>query len=273
MIYKRITLLCGHYGSGKTNVAVNMAYDQKAKYDRVAIADLDIVNPYFRTKDSAEDFKAQGIELICSEYAGSNVDIPAMPQQMYSLTDDKDQMAIIDVGGESLEETITAVVDPVIKKSILGGEDIKVEDLITGAYEDAIGALGPSLIFMGLGKPVLISQINTAETNTINTIRGANYLTNEQKADMIKKIQDISADARWGVNENYNEIYDTDMNNRESEEFTLQSILFAKSNLPDPNLRCVCDYCESIGNPKCCGFHSRNCKSNDTYQQKQDSED
>ena len=100
MIYKRITLLCGHYGSGKTNVAVNMAYDQKAKYDRVAIADLDIVNPYFRTKDSAEDFKAQGIELIVSEYAGSNVDIPALPQQIYSICDQKDKQVIIDVGGD-----------------------------------------------------------------------------------------------------------------------------------------------------------------------------
>lgn len=100
MIYKRITLLCGHYGSGKTNVAVNMAYDQKAKYDRVAIADLDIVNPYFRTKDSADDFKAQGIELICSEYAGSNVDIPALPQQIYSICDQKDKQVIIDVGGD-----------------------------------------------------------------------------------------------------------------------------------------------------------------------------
>lgn len=100
MIYKRVTLLCGHYGSGKTNVAVNMAYDQKAKYDRVAIADLDIVNPYFRTKDSADDFKAQGIELICSEYAGSNVDIPALPQQIYSICDQKDKQVIIDVGGD-----------------------------------------------------------------------------------------------------------------------------------------------------------------------------
>lgn len=100
MIYKRITLLCGHYGSGKTNVAVNMAYDQKAKYDKVAIADLDIVNPYFRTKDSAEDFKAQGIELIVSEYAGSNVDIPALPQQIYSICDQKDKQVIIDVGGD-----------------------------------------------------------------------------------------------------------------------------------------------------------------------------
>ncbi len=100
MIYKRITLLCGHYGSGKTNVAVNMAYDQKAKYKRVAIADLDIVNPYFRTKDSAKDFESQGIELIVSEYAGTNVDIPALPQQIYSICDQKDKQVIIDVGGD-----------------------------------------------------------------------------------------------------------------------------------------------------------------------------
>ncbi|MBO5090403.1 MAG: hypothetical protein J6C27_05785 [Clostridia bacterium] len=100
MIYKRITILCGHYGSGKTNVAVNMAYDQKEKYERVAIADLDIVNPYFRTKDSAKDFEDRGIELICSEYAGSNVDIPALPQQIYSICDQKDKQVIIDVGGD-----------------------------------------------------------------------------------------------------------------------------------------------------------------------------
>ena len=100
MIYKRITLLCGHYGSGKTNVALNMAYDLKNQKDRVAIADLDIVNPYFRTKDSAEELREKGITLISSEYAGTNVDIPAMPQQMYMLTDDKELHAVIDVGGD-----------------------------------------------------------------------------------------------------------------------------------------------------------------------------
>ena len=100
MNYKRITLLCGHYGSGKTNVAVNMAFDIKKTCDNVAIADLDIVNPYFRTKDSAEELKNAGIKLIASEYAGTNVDIPAMPQEMYSLTDDKTVHAGIDVGGD-----------------------------------------------------------------------------------------------------------------------------------------------------------------------------
>ena len=97
---KRITLLCGHYGSGKTNVAVNMALMLRHHRDNVAIADLDIVNPYFRTKDSSEDFKTAGIRLICSSFANSNVDIPALPQDMYAITDDKDMSVVIDVGGD-----------------------------------------------------------------------------------------------------------------------------------------------------------------------------
>lgn len=98
--FKRITLLCGHYGSGKTNVAVNMALSLRKQRERVAIADLDIVNPYFRSKDSISDFQDNGIRLICSEYANSNVDIPALPQDMYAITDDKELSVIIDVGGD-----------------------------------------------------------------------------------------------------------------------------------------------------------------------------
>ena len=98
--YKRITLLCGHYGSGKTNVAVNLALAATKTNEKVAVADLDIVNPYFRSKDSSADFEAAGIRLICSEYANSNVDIPALPQDLYAITDDKSMRVIIDVGGD-----------------------------------------------------------------------------------------------------------------------------------------------------------------------------
>lgn len=98
--YKRLTLLCGHYGSGKTNVAVNMAFDLKNQYDNVAVADLDIVNPYFRTKDSLKDFNERNIRLICSEYANSNLDIPALPQDMYAITDDRTLKVILDIGGD-----------------------------------------------------------------------------------------------------------------------------------------------------------------------------
>lgn len=98
--HKRLTILCGHYGSGKTNVAVNIAYTLKETCERVTIADLDIVNPYFRTKDSSDDFAARGIELICSEYANSNVDIPALPPEMYAITDNTELTVVLDIGGD-----------------------------------------------------------------------------------------------------------------------------------------------------------------------------
>lgn len=97
---KRLTLFCGHYGSGKTNIAVNAAVSLKNKYQNVALADLDIVNPYFRTKDSSELLSEKGIRLICSTYANSNVDIPALPQDMYAITDDKSLRCILDIGGD-----------------------------------------------------------------------------------------------------------------------------------------------------------------------------
>ena len=97
---KRVTLFSGHYGSGKTNIAVSYAMELKREGKKVMIADLDIVNPYFRTKDSGEDLKTADIRLICSEYANTNLDIPALPQELYALTDDRSYHAVIDVGGD-----------------------------------------------------------------------------------------------------------------------------------------------------------------------------
>lgn len=77
-----------------------MAFDLKKQYDNVAVADLDIVNPYFRTKDSLEDFRKRNIRLICSEYANTNLDIPALPQDMYAITDDRSMKVILDIGGD-----------------------------------------------------------------------------------------------------------------------------------------------------------------------------
>ena len=100
MEFKRVTLFAGHYGSGKTNIAVNYALAIKAAGIPVRIADLDIVNPYFRTKDSADRLAAAGIQLISSEYANSNVDFPALPGRMYAVTDDTSEYAVMDIGGD-----------------------------------------------------------------------------------------------------------------------------------------------------------------------------
>ena len=97
---KRITIFSGHYGSGKTNVALTYALSERAKEKKVAIADIDIVNPYFRTKDSEALLKERGIRLICSDYANTNVDIPALPQDIYAIVDDKSLTCILDVGGD-----------------------------------------------------------------------------------------------------------------------------------------------------------------------------
>lgn len=100
MNFKRLTLFAGHYGSGKTSVAVNAAIKLKKQRQNVAVADLDIVNPYFRAKDSMQIFENNGIKLICSEFANTNVDFPALPQEMYALTDDKTINAVLDIGGD-----------------------------------------------------------------------------------------------------------------------------------------------------------------------------
>ena len=100
MNYKRITLLCGHYGSGKTNLAVNMALELARDHDHVVLADLDIVNPYYRSADSTEALSKAGVKLIVSPYANSNLDVPALPQEMYALVDDPRLTCVVDVGGD-----------------------------------------------------------------------------------------------------------------------------------------------------------------------------
>ncbi len=97
---KRITLFAGHYGSGKTNIAVNYALHLKKSFPNVVIADLDIVNPYFRTRDSLKELNDAGIRLISSEFASSNVDLPALPGEVYSILDNFCEYAIMDIGGD-----------------------------------------------------------------------------------------------------------------------------------------------------------------------------
>lgn len=100
MEHKRISIFCGHYGSGKTNIAVNFALELRKTHDRVSIIDLDIVNPYFRTKDSQRELDAAGVELISSDYAGSNLDIPALPAAMMRPIAEKETQVVMDIGGD-----------------------------------------------------------------------------------------------------------------------------------------------------------------------------
>ncbi len=100
MNHKRLTLFAGHYGSGKTNIAVNYAIHLAKEGKKVCIADLDIVNPYFRTKDSAQRLQSAGVTLISPQFANTNVDLPALPAEAYRLVQDKSVYGIMDIGGD-----------------------------------------------------------------------------------------------------------------------------------------------------------------------------
>lgn len=97
---KRVNLFLGHYGSGKTNIALNYAFALKEKGLPVSIADLDIVNPYFRTKDSQQELEDAGIELVALPFAGTNVDLPSLPAETYGLVMRDDKYVILDIGGD-----------------------------------------------------------------------------------------------------------------------------------------------------------------------------
>ncbi len=98
MTKARIIIFSGHFGSGKTEVAVNFAVGMA--YSSVAIADLDIVNPYFRTADVKSTLEKLGVKTIIPPYAGTNVDVPALPAQINMIFEDSSCMAILDVGGD-----------------------------------------------------------------------------------------------------------------------------------------------------------------------------
>ncbi|MBE6913152.1 MAG: hypothetical protein E7473_11575 [Ruminococcaceae bacterium] len=97
---KRVTLFCGHYGSGKTNIAVNWALHLKGQGHPVAIADIDVVNPYFRTKDSQRELEAAGVEVIALPFANTSVDLPSLPQEVYGLVQRRDKKVVMDIGGD-----------------------------------------------------------------------------------------------------------------------------------------------------------------------------
>mgnify|MGYP002763529382 CR=1 FL=1 len=96
---KKITIVTGHYGSGKTNFSVNLAVRAAQEGADAAIVDLDIVNPYFRTADFRQLFEEKGIKLIAPDFANSNLDIPSIQFDVVQLAMNEDRL-IIDVGGD-----------------------------------------------------------------------------------------------------------------------------------------------------------------------------
>ena len=96
---KKINIITGHYGSGKTNFSANLAVCLAERGEKVTVVDLDIVNPYFRSADFGKLFSGRNIELIAPMYANSNLDIPAISFDLERIVSDEGHV-VIDVGGD-----------------------------------------------------------------------------------------------------------------------------------------------------------------------------
>lgn len=115
MFDKRISIFTGHFGSGKTEVALNYVFNLAATNKKTAIVDFDIVNPFFRTIDAKKQLEDSGIRLISSVYANTNVDVPAIPAEINSLFNQKEYKVVLDVGGDDLgAKALSAFKDDIV---------------------------------------------------------------------------------------------------------------------------------------------------------------
>ncbi len=112
----RLTLVTGHYGTGKTEFSVNLALALAEAGERTALADLDIVNPYFRGRERRELLEAAGVRLIATSQALADADVPALPAELHALLEDRTVRGVLDIGGDPSGARVLARYRPRIVK-------------------------------------------------------------------------------------------------------------------------------------------------------------
>jgi rhodanese-related sulfurtransferase len=108
MRLRGVVIIVGNYGSGKTEVTINLAADQQAKGTRVRVADLDLVNPYFRTREARRALTDLGIEVILPPEGWLQADLPILSPQVAGLIRNPGELAILDAGGDAVGATVLA---------------------------------------------------------------------------------------------------------------------------------------------------------------------
>ena len=110
----RISIITGHYGTGKTEFAVNLALAMAAQGQRVMVADLDIVNPYFRSRERKATLEQAGVSLISSSQACSDADVPSLPAELLTIFENRDLRGVLDIGGDPVGARVLARFRPKI---------------------------------------------------------------------------------------------------------------------------------------------------------------
>ena len=105
---KRVTVVCGHYGVGKTNLSINLALDCAEAGESVTLIDMDVVNPYFRSSDYSDVLTSKGVRVLGPNFANSNLDTPSLPAAIGDAIREGEKV-IVDVGGDDAGATALGV--------------------------------------------------------------------------------------------------------------------------------------------------------------------
>lgn len=104
-----ITIMTGHYGSGKTEHAINLAMAETKRFDHVILIDLDVVNPFYRSSEMKHILNQAGITLVAPNFVHNNVDVPSLPPEVNGALTNKAAKIIIDVGGDDMGAKVLGV--------------------------------------------------------------------------------------------------------------------------------------------------------------------
>ena len=123
----RLTIVTGHYGTGKTEFSVNLALALAKEGRPVALADLDIVNPYFRSRERRSLLEEAGVRLVATSQALADADVPALPAELHAVLEDRSVRGVLDVGGDPTGARVLARYRPRIL-----GEDYQLLYVVNG---------------------------------------------------------------------------------------------------------------------------------------------
>ncbi|EKV57736.1 hypothetical protein A966_04075 [Brachyspira hampsonii 30446] len=182
--YNRVTIVCGHYGVGKTTFSINYSmYIRNFTSKDIYIADLDVVNPYFRSREHSSYLEEKNIKVIGSYLPRSGSDLPAVSAEVYSIFDRKDIIGIIDMGGNSAGSLSFA--------SFRDNVDINETDVFflfnanrkeNSDFESALGHLLSIEATLGLNVTAIVNNTHLMDETSFDDIeRGENIAYNLSK--------------------------------------------------------------------------------------------
>ncbi len=185
MFNKRITIFTGHFGSGKTEVAVNYALQTAESGNKTAIVDLDIVNPFFRTADVRSMLEDKGIKVITPVYANTNVDVPSLPAEINTMFEDRSYNVVLDVGGDDLgARAVSRYKDQIVKEDYVHYFVINTRRPMTRTPEEIERMIREIRTTAGIDVDMLVNNANLLDATTPELLAEASVIL----ADVSEKL-------------------------------------------------------------------------------------